>query len=129
MDIETSQAVEDSLLLIESRFDDFESKLSKSKIEKFFDHASKICIPLILTVGSVVFSLHNRITHIEETSADRFQIQTELSKVSAELMKDDVSYKAISDMLNKVDIKLDALRAGVEAVRDRVIHLEATSKK
>lgn len=120
----TQRNIDESLAKIEVRLSELEKRLDKSKVDKFFELATRFALPLIIAIGSIAFSLHNRVTFLETTGFTKYEYQRDMNDIKMEVsrLKDTDPY--IRDSFIKLDTKLDALRDNLDKVKERVIKLE-----
>jgi hypothetical protein len=127
-DTERTQVTIDlSLAKIEVRLSELERRLDKTKIDKFFELATRFALPFIIALGSVAPTLHNRVSYLENTAFSRYDYQREMNdlKVQIEKLKDTDPFTR--DAFTKVDVKLDALRDSIDKLKERVIRVEAAA--
>ena len=127
-DTERTQVTIDlSLAKIEVRLSELERRLDKTKIDKFFELATRFALPFIIALGSVALTLHNRVSYLENTAFSRYDYQREMNdlKVQIEKLKDTDPFTR--DAFTKVDVKLDALRDSIDKLKERVIRVEAAA--
>ena len=124
---ETSKLIDSSLIKIELRLSELEKRLDKTKIDKFFELATRFALPFIIALGSVALTLHNRVAYLETTAFNRYEYQKEMneSKLQLERIKDTDHWAR--EAFTKVDVKLDALRDSVDKLKERVIRIETTN--
>lgn len=122
----TQRNIDESLAKIEVRLSELEKRLDKSKVDKFFELATRFALPLIIAIGSIAFSLHNRVTFLETTGFTKYEYQRDMNDIKMEVsrLKDTDPY--VRDSFIKLDTKLDALRDNLDKVKERVIKLEGT---
>lgn len=122
----TQRNIDESLAKIEIRLSELEKRLDKSKVDKFFELATRFALPLIIAIGSIAFSLHNRVTFLETTGFTKYEYQRDMNDIKMEVsrLKDTDPY--VRDSFIKLDTKLDALRDNLDKVKERVIKLEGT---
>lgn len=122
----TQRNIDESLAKIEVRLSELEKRLDKSKVDKFFELATRFALPLIIAIGSIAFSLHNRVIFLETTGFTKYEYQRDMNDIKMEVsrLKDTDPY--VRDSFIKLDTKLDALRDNLDKVKERVIKLEGT---
>jgi hypothetical protein len=122
----TQRNIDESLAKIEVRLSELEKRLDKSKVDKFFELATRFALPLIIAIGSIAFSLHNRVIFLETTGFTKYEYQRDMNDIKMEVsrLKDTDPY--VRDSFVKLDTKLDALRDNLDKFKERVIKLEGT---
>lgn len=120
----TQRNIDESLAKIEVRLSELEKRLDKSRVDKFFELATRFALPLIIAIGSIAFSLHNRVTFLETTGFTKYEYQRDMNDIKMEVsrLKDTDPY--VRDSFVKLDTKLDALRDNLDKIKERVIKLE-----
>ena len=118
--------IDESLVKIEIRLSELEKRLDKSRVDKFFELATRFALPLIIAIGSIAFSLHNRVTYLETTGFTKYEYQQDMSEIKMQIghLKDTDPY--VRDSFTKMDTKLDALRDNLDKIKERVIKLEGS---
>ena len=117
-----------SLAKIEIRLSELEKRLDKTKIDKFFELATRFALPFIIALGSVAFTLHNRVAYLEATGFNKYEYQKEINEIKMQLDKFKDTDPWVRDAFTKMDVKLDGLRDSMDKLKERVIKLEGTSK-
>lgn len=126
-----------ALAKIEVRISELERRLDKTKIDKFFELATRFALPLIIAIGAIAFNIHNRVSYIEATRFTNLEytqglneinkvMERELANVKSEIAKSQTTDPWIRDSFVKFDTKLDALKDNLDKVKERVIKLEGT---
>jgi len=120
----TQLTIDLSLAKIEVRLSELEKRLDKTKIDKFFELATRFALPFIIALGSVALTLHNRVAYLETTAFNRYEYQKEMSesRLQMERIKDTDHWAR--EAFTKVDVKLDGLRDSIDKLKERVIRLE-----
>lgn len=124
----TKNGIDLSLVKIELRLSELEKRLDKTKIDKFFELATRFALPFIIALGSIAFTLHNRVAYLETTGFNKYEYQKEINEVKMQLDRFKDTDPWVRDAFTKMDVKLDALRDGVDKLKERVIRLEGTGK-
>ena len=117
-----------SLAKIEIRLSELEKRLDKTKIDKFFELATRFALPFIIALGSVAFTLHNRVAYLEATGFNKYEYQKEINEIKMQLDKFKDTDPWVRDAFTKMDVKLDGLRDSMDKLKERVIKLEGTAK-
>ena len=124
---ETSKLIDSSLIKIELRLSELEKRLDKTKIDKFFELATRFALPFIIALGSVALTLHNRVSYLETTAFNRYEYQKEMNEIKMQLERIKDTDPWAREAFTKVDVKLDALRDSVDKLKERVIRIETTT--
>ena len=117
-----------SLAKIELRLTELEKRLDKTKIDKFFELATRFALPFIIALCSVAFTLHNRVAYLETTGFNKYEYQKEINEIKMQLDKFKDTDPWVRDAFTKMDVKLDGLRDSMDKLKERVIKLEGTGK-
>lgn len=120
--------IESLLTQINARLTDLEKRSEKTKVDKFFDGAFKVALPVIITIGSFVFSLHDRISYLEQNSPNKYEYQQNILEIKNELRALKDSNQWVRDAFTRIDTKLDTVNHSLENIRERVIKLESSGK-
>lgn len=118
--------IDESLIKIEIRLSELEKRLDKSRIDKFFELATRFALPLIIAIGSIAFSLHNRVTFLETTGFTKYEYQNDMNEIKMQIGQLKNTDPYVRDSFTKMDTKLDALRDNLDKIKERVIKLEGT---
>jgi predicted nuclease with TOPRIM domain len=121
---QTQKNIDESLAKIEVRLSELEKRLDKTRIDKFFELATRFALPLIIAIGSVALSLHDRVNYLEATGFTKYDYQRDMSDVKMQIEKMKGTDPFVRDSFTKLDTKLDALRDNLDNVKERVIKLE-----
>ena len=127
-DTQAQKAIDLSLVKIELRLTELEKRLDKTKIDKFFELATRFALPFIIALGSVAFTLHNRVAYLEATGFNKYEYQKEINEIKMQLDKFKDTDPWVRDAFTKMDVKLDGLRDSMDKLKERVIKLEGTAK-
>ena len=127
-DTQAQKAIDLSLAKIEIRLSELEKRLDKTKIDKFFELATRFALPFIIALGSVAFTLHNRVAYLEATGFNKYEYQKEINEIKMQLDKFKDTDPWVRDAFTKMDVKLDGLRDSMDKLKERVIKLEGTAK-
>lgn len=123
---QTQRNIDESLAKIEIRLSELEKRLDKSRIDKFFELATRFALPLIIAIGSIAFSLHNRVTFLETTGFTKYEYQNDMNEIKMQIGQLKNTDPYVRDSFTKMDTKLDALRDNLDKIKERVIKLEGT---
>jgi hypothetical protein len=123
---QTQRNIDESLAKIEVRLSELEKRLDKSRIDKFFELATRFALPLIIAIGSIAFSLHNRVTYLETTGFSKYEYQNDMAEIKMQIGQLKNTDPYVRDSFTKLDTKLDALRDNLDKIKERVIKLEGT---
>jgi predicted nuclease with TOPRIM domain len=123
---QTQRNIDESLAKIEVRLSELEKRLDKSRIDKFFELATRFALPLIIAIGSIAFSLHNRVTYLETTGFSKYEYQSDMNEIKIQISHLKETDPYVRDSFTKMDTKLDALRDNLDKIKERVIKLEGT---
>jgi DNA-binding GntR family transcriptional regulator len=123
---QTQRNIDESLAKIEVRLSELEKRLDKSRIDKFFELATRFALPLIIAIGSIAFSLHNRVTYLETTGFSKYEYQNDMAEIKMQIGQLKNTDPYVRDSFTKMDTKLDALRDNLDKIKERVIKLEGT---
>jgi hypothetical protein len=116
--------IDECLTKIDLRLSELEKRLDKSKIDKFFELATRFALPLIIAIGSIAFTLHNRVTYLETTGFTKYQYQTDISDIKIQISQLKTTDPYVRDQFIKIDTKLDTLVDNLDKLKERVIKLE-----
>jgi hypothetical protein len=116
--------IDECLTKIDLRLSELEKRLDKSKIDKFFELATRFALPLIIAIGSIAFTLHNRVTYLETTGFTKYQYQNDISDIKIQISQLKTTDPYVRDQFIKIDTKLDTLVDNLDKLKERVIKLE-----
>ena len=116
--------IQSLLIQIEGRLSELEKRSEKTKVDKFFDGALKVVLPTVIAIGSFAFSMHDRITTLEQNSPNKYEYQANIIEIKSEISKLRDSNQWVRDAFTKIDTKLDSLTNAVDNLKERVIKLE-----
>jgi len=116
--------IDECLTKIELRLSELEKRLDKSKIDKFFELATRFALPLIIAIGSIAFTLHNRVTYLETTGFTKYQYQNDMNEIKIQISQLKNTDPYVRDQFIKIDTKLDTLVDNIDKLKERVIKLE-----
>jgi|GEM_PF-4424858 len=118
--------IDECLVKIELRLSELERRLDKTKIDKFFDLATRFALPLTIVIGSVALNLHDRVNYLEATGFSKYDYQKDTNEVKMQIEKLKGTDPFVRDSFTKLDTKIDALRESLDNVKERVIKLEVS---
>jgi hypothetical protein len=116
--------IDECLTKIDLRLSELEKRLDKSKIDKFFELATRFALPLIIAIGSIAFTLHNRVTYLETTGFTKYQYQNDMNEIKIQISQLKTTDPYVRDQFTKIDTKLDTLVDNIDKLKERVIKLE-----
>jgi hypothetical protein len=116
--------IDECLTKIDLRLSELEKRLDKSKMDKFFELATRFALPLIIAIGSIAFTLHNRVTYLETTGFTKYQYQNDISDIKIQISQLKTTDPYVRDQFIKIDTKLDTLVDNLDKLKERVIKLE-----
>lgn len=123
------EGIDLSLVKIDIRLSELEKRLDKTKIDKFFELATRFALPFIIALGSVALTLHDRVSYLENTSFSRYDYQKEMNEIKMQINSIKGTDPYVRDSFTKVDVKLDALAENLDKLKERVIRLEGNTPK
>jgi len=116
--------IDECLTKIDLRLSELEKRLDKSKMDKFFELATRFALPLIIAIGSIAFTLHNRVTYLETTGFTKYQYQNDMNEIKIQISQLKNTDPYVRDQFIKIDTKLDTLVDNIDKLKERVIKLE-----
>ena len=119
----TKQTIDLNLARIDIRLSELEKRLDKTKIDKFFELATRFALPFIIALGSIALNLHDRVSYLESNSPNKYEYQKDISEIRASIASLRDSNLFIRDSFIKIDTKLDEAAKKLDALKDRVIKL------
>jgi len=125
---ETSKLIDSSLIKIELRLSELEKRLDKTKVDKFFELATRFALPFMIALGSVALNLHDRVAYLESTSPNKYEYQRDIADIRASISSLKESIIFSRDSFVKLDTKMDEACKKLDVLKERVIKLEATPK-
>jgi septal ring factor EnvC (AmiA/AmiB activator) len=126
--MDESRELDHTLTRIEARLSELEKRLDKTKIDKFFELATRFALPFMIALGSVALNLHDRVAYLESTSPNKYEYQRDIADIRASIssLKESITFSR--DSFVKLDTKMDEACKKLDALKERVIKLEATPK-
>lgn len=126
--MEDERELDHTLTRIEVRLSELEKRLDKTKIDKFFELATRFALPFMIALGSVALNLHDRVAYLESTSPNKYEYQRDIADIRASIssLKESITFSR--DSFVKLDTKMDEACKKLDALKERVIKLEATPK-
>ncbi len=125
---ETSKLIDSSLIKIELRLSELEKRLDKTKVDKFFELATRFALPFMIALGSVALNLHDRVAYLESTSPNKYEYQRDIADIRASIVSLKESITFSRDSFVKLDTKMDEACKKLDVLKERVIKLESTPK-
>ena len=124
----TKQTIDLNLARIDIRLSELEKRLDKTKIDKFFELATRFALPFIIALGSIALNLHDRVAYLESTSPNKYEYQRDIADIRASIssLKDSITFSR--DSFVKLDTKMDEACKKLDVLKERVIKLEASPK-
>jgi len=124
----TKQTIDLNLARIDIRLSELEKRLDKTKIDKFFELATRFALPFIIALGSVALNLHDRVAYLESTSPNKYEYQRDISDIRASIssLKDSITFSR--DSFVKLDTKMDEACKKLDVLKERVIKLESSPR-
>lgn len=126
--MEEERELDHTLTRIEIRLSELEKRLDKTKIDKFFELATRFALPFMIALGSVALNLHDRVAFLESTSPNKYEYQRDIADIRASISSLKESINFSRDSFVKLDTKMDEACKKLDALKDRVIKLESTPK-
>ena len=122
------QTIDLNLARIDIRLSELEKRLDKTKIDKFFELATRFALPFIIALGSIALNLHDRVAYLESTSPNKYEYQRDIADIRASIssLKDSITFSR--DSFVKLDTKMDEACKKLDVLKERVIKLEASPK-
>jgi len=126
--MDENRELDHTLTRIEVRLSELEKRLDKTKIDKFFELATRFALPFMIALGSVALNLHDRVAYLESTSPNKYEYQRDISDIRASIssLKDSITFSR--DSFVKLDTKMDEACKKLDVLKERVIKLESTPK-
>lgn len=126
--MDESRELDHTLTRIEVRLSELEKRLDKTKIDKFFELATRFALPFMIALGSVALNLHDRVAYLESTSPNKYEYQRDIADIRANIssLKDSITFSR--DSFVKLDTKMDEACKKLDVLKERVIKLESTPK-
>ena len=126
--MDENRELDHTLTRIEVRLSELEKRLDKTKIDKFFELATRFALPFMIALGSVALNLHDRVAYLESTSPNKYEYQRDIADISASIssLKESITFSR--DSFVKLDTKMDEACKKLDVLKERVIKLESTAK-
>ena len=126
--MEDERELDHTLTRIEVRLSELEKRLDKTKIDKFFELATRFALPFMIALGSIALNLHDRVAYLESTSPNKYEYQRDIADIRASIssLKESITFSR--DSLVKLDTKMDEACKKLDVLKERVIRLESTPK-
>ena len=126
--MDENRELDHTLTRIEVRLSELEKRLDKTKIDKFFELATRFALPFMIALGSVALNLHDRVAYLESTSPNKYEYQRDIADIRASIssLKDSITFSR--DSFVKLDTKMDEACKKLDVLKERVIKLESTTK-
>lgn len=126
--MDDNRELDHTLNRIEVRLSELEKRLDKTKIDKFFELATRFALPFMIALGSVALNLHDRVAYLESTSPNKYEYQRDIADIRASIssLKESITFSR--DSFVKLDTKMDEACKKLDALKERVIRLESTPK-
>ena len=126
--MEDERELDHTLTRIEVRLSELEKRLDKTKIDKFFELATRFALPFMIALGSVALNLHDRVAFLESTSPNKYEYQRDIADIRASIssLKESITFSR--DSFVKLDTKMDEACKKLDVLKERVIKLESTPK-
>lgn len=126
--MEDERELDHTLTRIEVRLSELEKRLDKTKIDKFFELATRFALPFMIALGSVALNLHDRVAYLESTSPNKYEYQRDIADIRASIssLKESITFSR--DSFVKLDTKMDEACKKLDVLKERVIRLESTPK-
>lgn len=126
--MDENRELDHTLTRIEVRLSELEKRLDKTKIDKFFELATRFALPFMIALGSVALNLHDRVAYLESTSPNKYEYQRDIADIRASIssLKDSITFSR--DSFVKLDTKMDDACKKLDVLKERVIKLESTPK-
>ena len=126
--MDESRELDHTLTRIEVRLSELEKRLDKTKIDKFFELATRFALPFMIALGSIALNLHDRVAYLESTSPNKYEYQRDIADIRASIssLKESITFSR--DSFVKLDTKMDEACKKLDILKERVIKLEATPK-
>ena len=126
--MDESRELDHTLTRIEVRLSELEKRLDKTKIDKFFELATRFALPFMIALGSIALNLHDRVAYLESTSPNKYEYQRDIADIRASIssLKESITFSR--DSFVKLDTKMDEACKKLDVLKERVIKLEATPK-
>jgi len=122
------QTIDLNLARIDIRLSELEKRLDKTKIDKFFELATRFALPFIIALGSIALNLHDRVAYLESTSPNKYEYQRDIADIRASIssLKDSITFSR--DSFVKLDTKMDEACKKLDVLKERVIKLESSPR-
>ena len=126
--MDENRELDHTLTRIEVRLSELEKRLDKTKIDKFFELATRFALPFMIALGSVALNLHDRVAYLESTSPNKYEYQRDIADIRASIssLKESITFSR--DSFVKLDTKMDEACKKLDVLKERVIKLESTPK-
>lgn len=126
--MDENRELDHTLTRIEVRLSELEKRLDKTKIDKFFELATRFALPFMIALGSVALNLHDRVAFLESTSPNKYEYQRDIADIRASIssLKESITFSR--DSFVKLDTKMDEACKKLDVLKERVIKLESTPK-
>lgn len=126
--MDENRELDHTLTRIEVRLSELEKRLDKTKIDKFFELATRFALPFMIALGSVALNLHDRVAYLESTSPNKYEYQRDIADIRASIssLKESITFSR--DSFVKLDTKMDEACKKLDVLKERVIKLESTPR-
>ena len=100
----------------------------RSRIDKVWDIASKIAVPVVMGMASFLYALDNRVQHIEDTRMTAAEFTERLHQLEKVVTSAADGPSWMRNDFIAMAVKIDALKEQIAKLSERVVRIESTIK-